>query len=175
MSIIEERRGKGGAAQKHSTDISIFRALSFPIYFFISRHPLGSESDFSLLLSSLGLMRLLIPTLHPSPPSPADPRSTPSLLPFPFLTSLSPALFPHVSPLSTLLLITTFYLPLFPCGSASLTKVSLEARVCNTNDNTLTAHFNNRYQKNWSAYVFDESVPESCFPFKKEEQKEYLA
>lgn len=140
-------------------------------------------------------MLLLSPTLpppiHPSlPPSPADPRSTPSLLPFPFLTSLSPALFPHVSPpfpLSSLfhkpnrrlIFITSLYPLRIP---VSLTKVSLEARV-NTNANsnppqlsqTFTAHFNNRYQKNWIAYVFDESVPESCFPFKKEEQKEYLS
>ena len=149
-------RGKGGAAEKHSTDISIFRALSFPIYFFMSSQPLGFSSDFSLLLSSLGLMLLLIPTLpppiHPSYSVPC--RSSihsPSLLPFPFLISLSPALFPHVSP------------PFRPPSPLSFFKKKKKSplhcgpgAVCNRDgqlygqfelSQSFTANYNNRYQK----------------------------
>jgi hypothetical protein len=137
-------RGKGGAGEKHSTDISIFRALSFPIYFFMSSHPIGPPSDFSLLLSSLGLMLLLIPTLpppiHPSllrPLQILDPL--PSLLPFPFLTSLSPPYFPTCPRLPSLSLSLSSTEPLLLITtSVSYSRASLRIRGSLTKVKPLT-------------------------------------
>jgi hypothetical protein len=81
-------RGRDGGERglhDNSTDISIFRALSFSYLFFYREPSYRCPSDFSLLLSSLGLMLLLIPTLPPPiHPSSSVPCRSPihSLPPF---------------------------------------------------------------------------------------------
>jgi hypothetical protein len=180
-------RGRdGGGQERNSTDISIFRALSFPIYFL---YPATPPVLIRFFLALILIRTNAITHPHSSSPNPSillRPLQIPDpVLPFafPFLTSLS-ALFPHVCPthLSStepLLLsspvrsVDRLHLSSADPGSHSMVKPSPEPRVCNrdallsnANSNSpqlsqsFTAHYNNRYQKNWTAYVFDQSVPE---------------
>ena len=94
-------RGRdGGGQQRNSTDISIFRALSFPIYFL---YPATLPVLIRFFLALILIRTNAITHPHSSSPNPSillRPLQIPDpVLPFafPFLTSLA-ALFPHVCP-----------------------------------------------------------------------------
>ena len=95
---VHYRGRDGGRLKRKSTDISIFRALSFPIYFlYLATPPVLIRFFLALILIRTNAFT----HPHSSPPQSIPPSSVPcrspipsSLLPFPFLT---PPYFPTCS------------------------------------------------------------------------------